>query len=211
MANEAQPSDNRTPLTEGQIRAATIGELKPLSGPIRIVNYDPRWPERFAREADCVRAALGRDALRIEHVGSTSVPGLVAKPIIDMLLEVADSADEAAYVPALEAAGFILRIREPEWYEHRMFKVPDDEIHLHVFTRGCPEIERMLLFRDRLRNDAVDRDRYARTKLDLARQVWKYAQNYADAKTSVVEEILARARMGAAASLEQVGGHDADH
>jgi GrpB-like predicted nucleotidyltransferase (UPF0157 family) len=105
--------------------------------------------------------ALGQDALRIEHAGSTSVPGLVAKPIIDMLLVVADSAEEAAYVPALEAAGNVLRIREPDWYEHRMFKGADAEIHLHVFTRGCPEIERMLMFRDRLRRDAADRDRYA--------------------------------------------------
>ena len=121
MAHEAQPFDNRTPLTEGQIRAAAIGELKPSSGPIRVVDDDPRWPELFAREADRVRAVLGQDALRIEHVGSTSVPGLAAKPIIDMLLAVADSADEAAYVPALEAAGYVLRIREPDWYEHRMF------------------------------------------------------------------------------------------
>jgi GrpB-like predicted nucleotidyltransferase (UPF0157 family) len=211
MANEAQPFDNRTPLTEGQIRAATIGELKPLSGPIRVVDYDPRWPELFAREADRVRAVLGQDALRIEHVGSTSVPGLVAKPIIDMLLVVADSADEAAYVPALEAAGYVLRIREPDWYEHRMFKGPDAEIHLHAFTRGCPEIDRMLMFRDRLRRDAADRDLYARTKLELARKVWKYGQNYADAKTGVVEEILARARMDAAASHEPPGGRDADH
>jgi len=204
MTNEAQPFNKRTPLTEGQIRAATIGELKPLSGPIRIVNYDPQWPELFAREADRVRAALGQDALRIEHVGSTSVPGLVAKPIIDMLLVVADSADEAAYVPALEAAGYVLRIREPDWYEHRTFKGQDTEINLHVFTRGCPEIDRMLMFRDRLRHDAADRDSYARTKLDLAQKVWKYGQNYADAKTGIVEEILARARKGAAPSLEQL-------
>ena len=210
MANEAGPFDNRSPLTEGQIRAATIGELTPLSGPIRVVDYDPRWPELFAREADRVRAALGQDALRVEHVGSTSVPGLVAKPIIDMLLVVADSADEAAYVPALEAAGYVLRVREPDWYEHRMFKGPDAEIHLHVFTRGCSEIDRMSMFRDRLRRDAADRDLYARTKLDLARKVWKYRQNYADAKTGVVAEILARARMGAAASLERLGGRDAD-
>src|SRR5262249_45278016 len=132
MANEAEPFDSRTPLTEGQIRAATIGELKPLSGPIRVVDYDTRWPELFAREADRVRAALGQDALRIEHVGSTSVPGLVAKPIIDAPLVVAGSADEAAYVPALEAAGYVLRIHETDWYEHRMLEGPDAEIHLHA-------------------------------------------------------------------------------
>jgi hypothetical protein len=91
MANEAETFDDRTPLTEGQIRAATIGTFKPLSGPTRVVNNDPRWPGFFTREAHRVRAALGPDALQIEHVGSTSVPGLAAKPIIDMLLVVAGS------------------------------------------------------------------------------------------------------------------------
>jgi GrpB-like predicted nucleotidyltransferase (UPF0157 family) len=136
--------DNRTPLTEKQIRAHTIGDLKPLSGRILIVDYDPRWPELFAREADRIRAVLGNRAMRIEHAGSTSVPGLAAKPIIDLILAVADSADEEAYVPALEAAGYLLRIREPDWFEHRMFKGPDTEINLHVFGSGCPEIERVL-------------------------------------------------------------------
>ncbi len=111
-----------------------------------------------------------------------------------MLLVVADSADEQAYVPALEAVGCVLRIREPDWYEHRVFKGPDTDINLHVFSQGCPEIDRMLLFRDWLRNNASDRQLYERTKRELARQDWKYTQNYADAKTMVVEEILARAR-----------------
>ncbi len=90
--------------------------------PILIVEYDPCWPELFAREADQIRFVLGSRALRIEHVGSTSVPGLAAKPVIDLLLVVADSAEEDAYAPALEAASFVLRIREPDWYEHRLFK-----------------------------------------------------------------------------------------
>ena len=156
---------------------------------ILIVDYDPQWPELFAREADRIRAVLGSRALRIEHAGSTSVPGLVAKPIIDMLLVVNDSADEDMYVPALEAAGYVLRIRETNWYEHRMFKGPDTEINLHVFSSGCPEIDRMLMFRDWLRSNAADRDLYARTKLALAQKEWKYVQNYADAKTVVIEEI----------------------
>jgi GrpB-like predicted nucleotidyltransferase (UPF0157 family) len=139
---------------------------------------------------------LGVRALRIEHTGSTSVPGLVAKPIIDILLVVAESANEDAYVPALEAAGYLLRIREPNWYEHRMFKGPDTEINLHVFSSGCPEIDRILTFRDWLRNNATDRDLYARTKLALAQKEWKHVQDYADAKTAVIEEIIARARAG---------------
>jgi GrpB-like predicted nucleotidyltransferase (UPF0157 family) len=188
--------DNRTPLTEDQIRSYTIGELRPLSGRILIVDYDPQWPELFRREADRIRAALGPRALRIEHTGSTSVPGLAAKPIIDVLLVVTDSSDEDAYVPALEAAGYSLRIREPDWFEHRMFKGPDTEIHLHVLSSGCPEIGRMVMFRDWLRSNAADRDLYARTKLTLALKDWKYSQNYADAKTAIIEEILARARAG---------------
>ena len=161
---------------------------------IQIVDYDPEWADLFAREADRIRAVLGSRALRIEHTGSTSVPGLAAKPIIDMLLVVSDSADEAAYVPALEAAGYALRIREAHWHEHRMFNGPDTAINLHVFSSGCPEIDRILMFRDWLRNSAEDRDLYARTKLALARKEWKDVQSYADAKTGVIEEIIGRAR-----------------
>jgi GrpB-like predicted nucleotidyltransferase (UPF0157 family) len=122
------------------------------------------------------------------------VPGLPAKPIIDMILAVSDSADESTYVPALEAAGYVLRIREPRWFEHRVFKGPDTNVNLHVFTVGCAEIDQMLLFRDWLRESVEDRDLYASTKRELAARDWKYVQNYADAKTGVVHEILARAR-----------------
>jgi GrpB-like predicted nucleotidyltransferase (UPF0157 family) len=182
------------PLTEEQLRAATIGELKPLVGPIQIVDYDPEWPRLFEREAERIQAALGDRVLLLEHVGSTSVPGLAAKPKIDVLLVVANSADEPAYVPALEAAGYVLRIREPDLDEHRMFKGPDTDINLHVYTLGCSEIDRYLLFRNWLRSKASDRHLYERTKRELARKDWKYTQNYADAKTAVIEEILARAR-----------------
>lgn len=130
---------------------------------------------------------------RIEHVGSTSVPGLAAKPIIDMVLVVANSADEATYVPTIEAGGYVLRIREPAWHEHRLFKGPDTDINLHVFTSGCPEIARTLLFRDWLRDNESDRSLYERTKRDLAARDWTYTQDYADAKTVVVEAIIARA------------------
>jgi GrpB-like predicted nucleotidyltransferase (UPF0157 family) len=159
---------------------------------IRIVDYDPQWPELFRREADRIRTVLGNRALQIEHVGSTSVSGLAAKPVIDMLLVVADSADEAAYLPALESAGYSLRHRETNWYEHRMFNGPDTKINLHVFSSGCPEIDRMLMFRDRLRSNSSDRDLYERTKLALAKKEWKQVQDYADAKTAVIEEIITR-------------------
>jgi GrpB-like predicted nucleotidyltransferase (UPF0157 family) len=180
--------------SEEEIRAYTVGELKPLSARISIVDYDSRWPELFTREAERIRTVLGSAALRIEHAGSTSVPGLTAKPVIDIVLVVADSADEDAYASALIAAGYVLRIREPGWYEHRVFKGPDTDINLHVFSHGCPEINRMLLFRDWLRGNAADRDLYERTKRALAEKDWKYVQNYADAKMDVINEIITRAR-----------------
>jgi GrpB-like predicted nucleotidyltransferase (UPF0157 family) len=181
-------------MTEEQLRAVTVGELAALVGHVQIVDYDPAWPRLFEREAKRIQTALGNRTLLIEHVGSTSVPELAAKPRIDVLLVVADSADESAYVPALEAVGYVLRIREPDWHEHRMFNGPDTDVNLHVFSPGSPEVDRMLLFRDWLRSHASDRQLYERTKRELARKDWKHMQNYADAKTSVVEEILARAR-----------------
>ena len=135
---------------------------------------------------------LGDRALRVEHVGSTSIPGLAAKPIIDMLLVVGDSAAEASYVPAMENAGYVLRIREPGWHHHRLFKGPGANINLHVFSAGCPEIARMVGFRDHLRVDSADRALYAHTKQVLAARTWNYVQEYADAKTAVVEAIIAR-------------------
>jgi aminoglycoside phosphotransferase (APT) family kinase protein len=160
---------------------------------IVLADYDPAWPSLYAREEARIRGALGDRALLVEHVGSTAVPGLAAKPKIDVLLAVADSANEPAYVPALERAGYVLRIREPEWHEHRLFKGPDTNINLHVFSAGSPEIDRLLRFRDHLRRDANDRALYERTKRDLARKRWRVTQDYADAKSAVVEGILTRA------------------
>jgi GrpB-like predicted nucleotidyltransferase (UPF0157 family) len=188
-----EPADHE-PMTDEQIRAAWVGEPPVHDAPIELAEYDRRWSELFRREEKRIRAALGEQVEQLEHVGSTAVPALAAKPVIDMCLVVADSSDEDAYVPALEAAGYVLRIREPEWYEHRVFKGPDTNVNLHVYSEGCPEIDRMLLFRDRLRTNQADRELYERTKRDLAKREWKYVQNYADAKTAVVEEILARAQ-----------------
>jgi GrpB-like predicted nucleotidyltransferase (UPF0157 family) len=190
-----------TPSTEEQILAARMGKPVPQFVPIQIVDYNPQWPLLYQREAERVQSALGDRVLLLEHVGSTSVPGLAAKPKIDMLLVVANTADEPSYVPALEAAGYVLRIREPDWYEHRMFKGPDTDINLHVFSSGCPEIDRMLLFRNWLRSNESDRLLYERTKRELARNNWKYMQNYADAKTTVVQEILARAQKNSETNL----------
>ena len=183
-----------TPLTEEQIIAATVGERQPLNSTIYLAPYDPAWPSLFTRLAKHIQEALGDSLLLLEHVGSTSVPGLSAKPIIDMVLAVADSSDELSYVKPLEEKGYTLRIREPDWYEHRLLKPPDVQGNLHVFSDGCEEIEQMLLFRDWLRDHRDDRLLYEETKRKLAARMWKHTQNYADAKSEVVREILARAR-----------------
>ena len=194
MTDPAQPP--QAPATEEKLRAAWVTEPPKLTGKIRVVDYDPDWPRLFRREADRIRAALGQRVVQLEHVGSTSVAGLAAKPIIDILLVVPDSADEPAYVPDLEAAGYRLVIREPEWFQHRCFKGPDTNVNLHVYSPGCPEIERYLAFRERLRGHPEDRAHYQRVKRELAERDWTYVQEYADAKAGVVEGIIARARGG---------------
>jgi GrpB-like predicted nucleotidyltransferase (UPF0157 family) len=179
--------------SEERLAAITIGERASLDGPIHLADYDPEWPHLFARQAERIRAALGEGVRLLEHVGSTSVPGLCAKPILDIVLAVPDSAAEPAYVPALEARGFALRIREVDWFQHRLLRHVDPATNLHVFSAGCPEIERMLAFRDRLRSHDGDRDAYASAKRALAARTWRHTQHYADAKTGIVREILARA------------------
>lgn len=176
-----------------ELEKRRIGGPRPLSERVKLCDYDPRWPEQYAEHASRIRAALGNCAVRLEHVGSTSVPGLVAKPIIDIVLEVPDSADEAVYVAELEAAGYALELREPNWFEHRLFHTRGRDVNLHVFSAACSETDRMVCFRDWLRSDAPDRGLYARTKRDLAQRDWKFMQQYADAKTEVVQEIMARA------------------
>jgi GrpB-like predicted nucleotidyltransferase (UPF0157 family) len=179
---------------EDEFARAHVGAPpKKLDGPVTLSEYNPAWPKLFAKERQRIKRALAQNALSIEHVGSTSVPGLAAKPIIDILLVVDDSADEASYVPALASTGYVLRIREPNWHEHRLLK--GTNINLHVFSKGDDEIERMLVFRDRLRRNREDMELYLRTKCELARRNWNYTQNYADAKSEVVESIINRARL----------------
>jgi GrpB-like predicted nucleotidyltransferase (UPF0157 family) len=180
------------PYSDDEIRAATVGVLNEHNATIHLAEYDPEWPALFEREAERIRRALGARALVVEHCGSTAVPGLAAKPIIDIVLVVADSADEDAYVPPLEAAGYVLRIREPDWYEHRCFKGPDTNVNLHTFSERCEEVATMLAFRDRLRANDEDRILYETAKRELAAREWKFVQHYADAKSEVVQAIVAR-------------------
>jgi GrpB-like predicted nucleotidyltransferase (UPF0157 family) len=176
-----------------------VGEPEYLIAPVRVdrtvflAEPDPGWAEWYAREQDRIRTALGSRALAVEHAGSTSVPGLAAKPIIDIVLVVADSSDEASYLPDLQDAGYRLKLREPGWHEHRLFIDHDPDVQIHTFSVGSSEVERMLVFRDRLRACSEDRDLYQRTKRDLAARRWAYVQDYADAKSSIVEAILAKA------------------
>ena len=196
MTKDRPPSVQAT--SEELLRAVTIGEPVVLAGPVLLAEYDPRWAGQAEREATRIRAVLGDRVRLLEHVGSTSVPGLAAKPIIDMVLAVADSADEAAYVPPMEAAGYILRIREPQWLEHRLFKDTAPDANIHVFSDGTHEVDRMIAFRDWLRSHDEDRLLYERTKRELAGREWKYVQHYADAKTEVIGAIMERAIAGRA-------------
>lgn len=183
----------RAPLSEDYLDSVTIGERVPLNGTVRLAAYDPAWASDFESIALSIREALDCRVIRLEHVGSTSVPGLMAKPVIDIAMTVTDSSDESSYVPALEALGYVLRIREPDWYEHRLLKAPGDQANLHVFSEGCEEMHRMLAFRDRLRVHAADRQLYEDAKRRLASRTWRHMQHYADAKSAIVSEILARA------------------
>jgi GrpB-like predicted nucleotidyltransferase (UPF0157 family) len=195
-------TDEQPRVTDEQLQAVTVGERTPHDAPITLADYDPRWPDLFQREATRIRGVLGGTVVRLEHTGSTSVPGLAAKPIIDITLIVPDSADEATYVPQLEAEGYVLRIREPDWHEHRLLKGPDTDANLHVFSVGSVELGRMVGFRDWLRTHPDERDLYERTKRELASRTWRHVQHYADAKTEVVEAIIARAGLPPGARLD---------
>jgi GrpB-like predicted nucleotidyltransferase (UPF0157 family) len=157
---------------------------------VRIVDYDPSWPERFEVERARIANALGRDAGRIEHVGSTSVPGLAAKPVVDIMVTVDDPNDDAVFVPPLTSAGYVLRVIEPE---HRMFRSPARDVHVHMCRAGGEDEHRLLLFRNWLRHDAGDRARYESVKLELASHTWESSGDYAEAKTDVVAEIMRHA------------------
>jgi GrpB-like predicted nucleotidyltransferase (UPF0157 family) len=157
---------------------------------IVLVPHDPAWADRFAAEEARIRAALGERAVRVDHVGSTSVPGLVAKPIVDVDVSVADVEDEPAYLPALLAAGYELRVREPG---HRLVRTPARDVHVHVCSAGSAWERDHLAFRDRLRASPADRDAYAALKQRLAQQDWPAMDDYADAKGPLIREILARA------------------
>jgi len=169
--------------------AVLIGGREPFT-PV-VSDYDPAWPVRFGELEARIRSALGDIALAVEHIGSTSVPQLAAKPIVDVLVVVADVDDEPSYVSALEEAGFVLRVREER---HRMFRTPERDVHIHVYSSGDQAIADYLDLRDWLRVDESDRALYAGVKRDLAQRPWTDMNHYADAKTDVIKQVLGRAR-----------------
>ena len=153
-----------------------------------IADHDPAWAQRYEQERDRIRAAVGSDALAIDHIGSTAVPGLAAKPIVDVLLTVAGGPNESALREPMEGAGYVLRVREPG---HLMFRTPARDVQVHVLANGDPAIERHLRFRDSLRGSSKTRAAYERIKRELAAHDWQDVNDYADAKTPFIERVLA--------------------
>jgi GrpB-like predicted nucleotidyltransferase (UPF0157 family) len=176
-------------MTEPDLDRILVGG--PEGGRVQLVPYRAEWPGRFSRERGRIAVALGATAERIEHVGSTAVPGLDAKPIVDILVAVARP-DDPAVRAALEGAGYVLRVDEGA--EHRMFRTPVRDVHVHLWVAGSADVTRHLELRDRLRASAADRDAYARLKHRLAERAWDDINDYAEAKGPLIGEILERAR-----------------
>ena len=181
--------------------AVLIGGREPAS--IVVVDYDDGWPARFEVLAASIRRALGDRVCSLQHIGSTAVPGLAAKPIIDILLIVADVQDEAAFVPPLEAVGFGLRVRERG---HCMLRTPQRDTHVHVYATGRAEERDYLDLRDWLRVSSDDRTLYVTVKRQLAQKQWNDMNDYADSKTEIVADILTRARTWRAANARLTDG-----
>jgi len=163
---------------------------------IEVTDPDPSWPRRYDGLAGRIRQALGWRVLQLEHVGSTSVPGLAAKPIIDIDLTVADPGREQVYVPALERTGFRLTIREPWWYGHRALVTDEPRCNLHVFGFDSPEPVRHRILRDWLRGNPEERDRYAAAKRQAAaaaNAAGEHVMQYNARKQQVIREIYHRA------------------
>jgi GrpB-like predicted nucleotidyltransferase (UPF0157 family) len=172
-----------------------VSERPARTSEIAVVDPDPSWTAQFDQLADRIRLALGDHVLALEHIGSTSVPDLPAKPVIDIDLTVIDSGDEPAYVPALEQAGFVLEAREPRWHEHRLMVATSPRANLHVWSPDSPEAIRHRMFRDWLCDHPQDRVRYAdakRASADASNTAREEVMAYNLRKQPVVREILDR-------------------
>jgi GrpB-like predicted nucleotidyltransferase (UPF0157 family) len=180
---------------ETRSRRPDVTNIDIIGGPealtVQLHEYNERWPDVYREHQDRIREALGAVDVAIEHIGSTSVPGLAAKPIIDIVIAVEDITAEEDYLGQLLAAGYNLRVREPG---HRLVRTPSRDVHVHIYERGDSAINEYLLLRNHLRSDADDRALYATTKRALLSQRWGDMNDYADAKTDVILAIKARAR-----------------
>jgi GrpB-like predicted nucleotidyltransferase (UPF0157 family) len=171
----------------------------PGAGPdslIEVTDPDPDWPQWYHDLAGRIREVLGWRVLQLEHVGSTSVAGLAAKPVIDIDLTVADPGREQDYIPALEATGFRLTIREPWWHGHRCLRGDQPPCNLHVFGFDSPELVRHRIFRDWLQGNPADRDRYAAAKRQAsgeASAAGEHVMQYNSRKQQVIRDIYQRA------------------
>lgn len=172
----------------------------PVPGALRLAEPDPTWPALFLDHEQRIRGALGPAAVLVEHIGSTAVPGLAAKPIVDVLLTVTDLTAEEDYLPALLAAGYVLQRREPG---HRLLRTPDGAVNVHVHDDGTTAAADYLLLRNHLRRPTEERDLYERTKRSLLAHGWPDGAAYADSKTEVIERIKARARSASRSGAEQ--------
>lgn len=184
--------------TENRPRRPDVRDVERVGGvehrELVLVDHDPGWAEAYRVHERRIRAALGPAAVQVEHIGSTSVPGLAAKPIIDVLVTVEDITAEEDYLEQLVAAGYPLRVREPG---HRLVRTPERDVHVHVLQVGDQAATDYLLFRDRLRSSPEDRELYECTKRALVERDWASMDAYADAKTEVVLAIKDRARAAA--------------
>ncbi|NTZ50821.1 MULTISPECIES: GrpB family protein [Citrobacter freundii complex] len=156
---------------------------------IEVVAYDHSWPQIYSALESKIKNKLGSNLLKIDHVGSTAVPGLAAKPVIDIDVTVADAEDEEIYVLALESLGYRLIVREPRFHGHRLFHYENPRVNLHVFTQHTPETARHLLFRDWLRLSENDRKLYADAKLEAIKDCSFDIQKYHENKKRVVHDI----------------------
>ena len=167
--------------------------------PITIIEPKPEWPQRFEEIKNRLQKALGSFLIEVAHSGSTSVPGLPAKDIIDIDLTLKDAADEESYVKLLENAGFRFLLREPGWHQHRFFVEdwPDAyHVNLHVWGPNCPEVIRHRIFRDWLLKTPSDLQLYAKVKREAAEQAviaGDSMMDYTQRKDKTIQEILERA------------------
>ena len=161
---------------------------------IVVAPYDPAWHVLFRAQAADLRAALGDVALRIDHIGSTSVPGLAAKPIVDVQISVADFEPLDAYRRPLERLGYVFRAENPERTKRYFRESPGQRrTHIHVRRAGSFSEQLALLFRDYVRAHSAEADAYAALKRELAESHRHDRQAYTEAKQPFIWEVIARA------------------